>query len=189
MDQHKNDRSADVAILAGGCFWCLEAVFDDLRGVESVENGYIGGATPDPSYEAVCSGRTGHAEAVRIVFDTDVISFTDLLEVFFVIHDPTTLNRQGADVGTQYRSEIFATTPDQFRQAEDAIRELSASREHAQPVVTALSEAGQFYPAEPYHDDYFRKNPYEGYCRAVIGPKVAKFRKRFAERVKTTAAS
>jgi peptide-methionine (S)-S-oxide reductase len=175
----------ETAILAGGCFWCLEAVYDDLEGVRSVESGYTGGATPDPTYEAVCSGRTGHAEAVRIEFDPEVISYAGLLEVFFAIHDPTTLNRQGADVGTQYRSEIFATTPEQRATAERAVRELGASGEFRDPIVTAVSDAPAFYAAEPYHEDYFAKNPYEGYCRVVIGPKVAKFRKQFASRVKT----
>jgi peptide-methionine (S)-S-oxide reductase len=189
MPEHNGTqtRATEVAILAGGCFWCLEAVFDELAGVESVQSGYIGGRTANPSYEAVCGGQTGHAEAVRIVFDPATVSFADLLEVFFAIHDPTTLNRQGADIGTQYRSEIFATTPEQRRAAEDAVRALGASGEFPQPVVTAISDAGEFYPAEAYHDDYFRKNPYQGYCQAVIGPKVAKFRRHFAQRVKTPA--
>ncbi|HYM15316.1 MAG TPA: peptide-methionine (S)-S-oxide reductase MsrA [Dehalococcoidia bacterium] len=177
----------DVAILAGGCFWCLDAVFRDLDGVESVESGYIGGATAHPSYEAVCSGTTGHAEAVRVRFRPSVISYEDLLDVFFAIHDPTTLNRQGADIGTQYRSEIFATTPEQRTAAHAAIARLAAAGEFPQPIVTAVSDAGTFYVAEPYHDDYFRKNPGSGYCQAVIGPKVAKFRKRFRERLNEQA--
>jgi len=179
----------ETAILAGGCFWCLEAVYDDLEGVQAVKSGYIGGAVPNPSYEAVCSGRTGHAEAVRIEFDPRVVSYADLLEVFFAIHDPTTLNRQGADVGTQYRSEIFATTPEQRRVAEDMIARLEAERAFRDPIVTRVSDAGEFYEAEPYHDDYFAKNPWQGYCQAVIGPKVAKFRKQFASRVKAGARS
>jgi peptide-methionine (S)-S-oxide reductase len=182
-------EASETAILAGGCFWCLEAVFDDLEGVRSVQSGYIGGAMPDPTYEAVCSGRTGHAEAVRIEFAPSVISYADLLEVFFAIHDPTTLNRQGADVGTQYRSEIFATTPGQRETAERVVRELGASGQFRDPIVTAVSDATQFYAAEPVHDDYFAKNPYEGYCQVVIGPKVAKFRKQFASRVKGGASS
>ena len=181
--------SRETAILAGGCFWCLEAVYDDLQGVTDVQSGYIGGAAPNPSYEAVCSGRTGHAEAVRIEFDPSVITFADLLEVFFAIHDPTTLNRQGADVGTQYRSEIFATTPEQRRTAEEWLARLTSERAFRDPIVTAISDAGEFYAAEPYHDEYFAKNPWQGYCQAVIGPKVAKFRKQFADRVKAPARS
>ena len=177
-------RETEAAILAGGCFWCLEAVYDDLEGVRAVQNGYIGGTMPDPSYEAVCSGRTGHAEAVRIEFDPAVVSFADLLEVFFAIHDPTTLNRQGADIGTQYRSEIFAMSPEQRRIAEETIARLTAERAFADPIVTAVSDAGTFYPAEPYHEDYFANNPWTGYCQAVVGPKVAKFRKQFAGRLK-----
>jgi peptide-methionine (S)-S-oxide reductase len=174
----------EVAILAGGCFWCLDAVCRDLVGVDSVECGYIGGAIPHPSYEAVCTGTTGHAEAVRIRFRPAVIRYEDLLEVFFAIHDPTTLNRQGADVGTQYRSEIFATTAGQRTSAVDAIERLGKSGEHDRPIVTAVSDAGVFFEAEDYHEDYFRNNPYSGYCRAVIGPKVAKFRKHFAGKLK-----
>ena len=180
MNDHADTQAdqTETAILAGGCFWCLEAVFDDLEGVQSVKSGYIGGAVPNPTYEAVCSGATGHAEAVRVVFDPAVISYADLLEVFFAIHDPTTLNRQGADVGTQYRSEIFATTPEQRETAERVVRELGASGAFPQPIVTAISDAGPYYEAETYHDDYFVKNPYAGYCQVVIGPKVAKFRKQ-----------
>jgi len=181
------DSATEVAILAGGCFWCLEAVFDDLEGVRDVQSGYIGGATIDPTYEEVCSGETGHAEAVRIEFDPAAISFSDLLEVFFAIHDPTTLNRQGADVGTQYRSEIFAMSPEQRATAERVIRELDASGQFRDPIVTNVSDAGAFYAAEPYHDEYFKNNPYTGYCQAVVGPKVAKFRKQFASRVKAAS--
>jgi len=177
--------STEIAILAGGCFWCLEAVYDELAGVRGVKSGYIGGEVANPSYEQVCSGETGHAEAVRIEFDPDVISYADLLEVFFAIHDPTTLNRQGADVGTQYRSEIFATTPEQRRIAEETIARLEAGGAFGRPIVTRVSDAGEFWPAESYHDDYFVKNPWSGYCQAVIGPKVAKFRKQFSGRVKS----
>jgi peptide-methionine (S)-S-oxide reductase len=179
--------ASETAILAGGCFWCLEAVYDDLQGVTDVQSGYIGGSVANPSYEAVCSGRTGHAEAVRIEFDPSVVSYADLLEVFFAIHDPTTLNRQGADVGTQYRSEIFVTTPAQRETAERVVREKAG--DFPQPIVTAISDAPEFYAAEPYHDDYFAKNPWQGYCQAVVGPKVAKFRKQFADRVKTPAGA
>jgi peptide-methionine (S)-S-oxide reductase len=178
----------EVAILAGGCFWCLEAVYDELAGVESVENGYIGGHVANPTYEAVCAEVTGHAEAVRIRFDPAVVSFGELLEVFFAIHDPTTLNRQGADIGTQYRSEVFATTPEQRRAAEEAIRRLEAEGAFGRPIVTAVSDAGEFYPAGAYHEDYFVNNPWSGYCQAVVGPKVAKFRKEFAERRKQAGA-
>jgi len=181
---HEPSSSNEIAILAGGCFWCLEAVYDELAGVRAVKSGYIGGHVPNPSYEHVCSGETGHAEAVRVEFDPAVISYADLLEVFFAIHDPTTLNRQGADVGTQYRSEIFATTPEQRRIAEETIARLSASGAFGRPIVTNVSDAGEFWPAESYHDDYFVKNPWSGYCQAVIGPKVAKFRKQFSGRVK-----
>ena len=179
------DTTTETAILAGGCFWCLEAVYDELEGVSSVQNGYIGGAVENPSYEAVCGGQTGHAEAVRIEFDPSVITFADLLDVFFAIHDPTTLNRQGADVGTQYRSEIFAMSPEQTQTAREAIADLEVRHAYPQPIVTAVSDAGVFYPAEPYHEDYFRNNPWSGYCQAVVGPKVAKFRKQFASRTKT----
>lgn len=181
------DSTTETAILAGGCFWCLEAVYDELDGVIGVENGYIGGDVENPSYEAVCTGRTGHAEAVRIEYDPAVISFSDLLEVFFAIHDPTTLNRQGADVGTQYRSEIFALSPEQTRIVRETIADLEMRHAFPQPIITAVSDAGVFYPAEAYHDDYFVKNPWSGYCQAVIGPKVAKFRKQFAARTKANA--
>jgi peptide-methionine (S)-S-oxide reductase len=178
------DTTHETAILAGGCFWCLEAVYDGLEGVAEVQSGYIGGSVDNPSYEAVCSGRTGHAEAVKVTFDPAVLSFSDLLDVFFVIHDPTTLNRQGADVGTQYRSEIFATSPEQRAAAEEKVRGLTAEKAFDSPIVTAISDAGTFYAAEPYHDDYFARNPNQPYCQAVVGPKVAKFRKHFADRVK-----
>jgi peptide-methionine (S)-S-oxide reductase len=181
--------TTETAILAGGCFWCLEAVYDGLEGVAEVQSGYIGGTVDNPSYEAVCSGRTGHAEATRITFDPTVITFADLLDVFFVIHDPTTLNRQGADIGTQYRSEIFATSPDQRRIAEEKIAALTADKAFSDPIVTAVSDAGTFYAAEPYHDDYFARNPNQPYCQAVVGPKVAKFRKKFAGRLKQPVAN
>ena len=188
MNDSANQPRTEVAILAGGCFWCLDAVFRDLDGVESVQSGYTGGTVADPTYEAVCSGRTGHAEAVRVRFRADVISYEDLLDVFFAIHDPTTLNRQGADVGTQYRSEIFTTTPEQAMIAREMIDRLGKPGEFAAPIVTAVSDAEVFYGAEDYHEDYFRRNPNSGYCRAVIGPKVAKFRKLFSERLKEAAA-
>ncbi len=172
------------ATLAGGCFWCLEAVFDDLRGVYSVESGYSGGTTENPSYKAVCTGLTGHAEVVRIEFDPQEISFEDLLRVFFSIHDPTTLNRQGADVGTQYRSAIFYHDESQKQTAEAIIRELEAAQIYPDPIVTEVSPLVNYYPAEDYHQEYFANNPGQPYCAAVVAPKVAKFRKKFVERLK-----
>jgi peptide-methionine (S)-S-oxide reductase len=174
----------DVATLAGGCFWCLEAAFAELKGVEGVRSGYAGGQVPNPSYEHVCSGTTGHAEVVQIQFDPQVVSFDDLLHVFFTIHDPTTPNCQGADVGTQYRSAIFYHTPEQKAAAERVIAELEAEQLWDAPVVTELKPLDTFYPAEEYHRDYYRRNPNQGYCRAVIAPKVAKVRKLYFDRLK-----
>ncbi|HSD60898.1 MAG TPA: peptide-methionine (S)-S-oxide reductase MsrA [Burkholderiales bacterium] len=174
-----------VATLAGGCFWCLEAVFVRLRGVESVESGYIGGAVPDPSYAAVCSGATGHAEAVRITFDPERISFRELLEVFFTIHDPTTRDRQGNDVGTQYRSAIFYHTPEQQREAGEVIARLGAAGLWSRPIVTEVVPAGPFYVAEAYHQEYFERNPGQPYCMAVVAPKVAKARRHFLDKLKS----
>ena len=174
----------EVATLAGGCFWCLEAVYDQMKGVRSVESGYTGGQIDAPTYDAVCGGRTGHAEAVRIAFDPTVISYRDILDVFFGIHDPTTLNRQGNDVGTQYRSAIFYHSPDQKRIAEEAIASLTRDHVYAHPIVTELVPAGKWYEAEPYHQEYFTRNPFQGYCTAVVAPKVAKFRKQFISRLK-----
>ena len=174
----------DRATLAGGCFWCLEAVFDGLRGVESVESGYAGGQRPDPTYEQVCAGTTGHAEVVQVEYDPDVISYRDLLNVFFSIHDPTTLNRQGADVGTQYRSAIFYDSTEQKATAEDLIRELEGQRLWDDPIITEVTELETFYPAEDYHRDYFAGNPGQAYCNVVIAPKVAKFRQQYAEKLK-----
>jgi peptide-methionine (S)-S-oxide reductase len=173
-----------VATLAGGCFWCLEAVFEQLRGVERVESGYSGGTVPQPSYEQVCSGRTGHAEVVQVTFDPAVVTFREILDVFFATHDPTTLNRQGADVGTQYRSTIFYHSPQQKQAAEQRIRELNAEGIWDRPIVTEVVPLQAFYPAEQYHQEYYRNNPGQGYCRAVISPKVAKFRKQFADKLK-----
>ncbi len=174
----------EKATLAGGCFWCLEAVYDRMKGVESVESGYIGGKHPNPTYEAVCTGRTGHAEAVQITFDPNVVSYRELLEVFFAIHDPTTLNRQGHDVGSQYRSAIFYHSPDQKAVAEDVIASLTKEKVFDDPIVTEVVPAATFYVAEDYHQEYFAKNPTQGYCVAVVNPKVAKFRKLFAEKLK-----
>jgi peptide-methionine (S)-S-oxide reductase len=174
----------EVATLAGGCFWCLEAVFDELKGVESVESGYSGGHVPNPSYAQVCDDNTGHAEVVRVTFDPQVISYHDLLKVFFTIHDPTTLNRQGNDVGTQYRSAIFYHSPEQKATAEQVIQELTEAHLWDHPIVTELTPFKQFYMAEDYHQEYFKNNPFQGYCRAIIAPKVAKFRQKFVEQLK-----
>ena len=175
----------EIATLAGGCFWCLEAVYDQTKGVLSVESGYMGGKNPDPTYEQVCSGRTGHAEVVRITFDPAVISFRELLEMFFVIHDPTTLNRQGNDAGTQYRSAIFYHTPEQKKTAEEVIAAFTNDKVYGSPIVTEVAPATDFYVAEDYHQEYFSRNPLQGYCTYVVGPKVAKFRKQFAARLKS----
>ena len=175
----------EIATLAGGCFWCLEAVFDQLKGVKSVESGYMGGKTPDPNYEQVCSGTSGHAEVVRVTFDPDELEYRDLLTVFFTIHDPTTLNRQGNDVGTQYRSAIFHHSDEQKRVAEEVIASLGKAGIFRDPIVTEVSPASRFHLAEDYHQEYFQRvgggNPY---CSYVIEPKVAKFRKLFVERLK-----
>lgn len=174
----------EVATLAGGCFWCLEAVYDQMKGVGSVESGYTGGHTERPTYQAVCEGRTGHAEAVRITFDPSVVTYREILEVFFVIHDPTTLNRQGHDVGTQYRSAIFYHDAEQKHIAEEVIGSLTREQIYPEPIVTELVAAPAWYDAEPYHQEYFARNPFQGYCTAVVSPKVAKFRKQFAGKLK-----
>ncbi|HEV2148567.1 MAG TPA: peptide-methionine (S)-S-oxide reductase MsrA [Longimicrobiaceae bacterium] len=179
-----SEKQREVATLAGGCFWCLEAVYDDLRGVEDVVSGYTGGGVPNPSYEAVCSGTTGHAEVVRVTFDPDVVSFREILEVFFGIHDPTTLNRQGNDVGTQYRSAVFYHSPEQKAVAEGVIAELEREGVWDAPIVTQLAPVAEFYPAEAYHQEYFRRNPFQPYCQVVVAPKVSKFRKQHLERLK-----
>lgn len=171
----------EIATLGGGCFWCLEAVFDEVAGVTDVVSGYAGGRVPDPSYEAVCSGSTGHAEVVRVEFDPAVISFRELLEIFFAIHDPTTLNRQGADVGTQYRSAIFYHSEQQRDAAVAFIEECHRSGLWRDPIVTELCPAPAFYAAEDYHQNYFVNHPNQGYCSFVVAPKVGKFRKRFAQ--------
>ena len=174
----------ETATLAGGCFWCLEAVYDQLRGVEDVVSGYSGGRRPNPTYEQVCTGATGHAEVVQVTFDPEVLSYRDLLGVFFAIHDPTTLNRQGADEGTQYRSAIFYHSPEQKAMAEEVIAELNAAGLWMRQIVTQVTAFEAFYPAEDYHQEYFARNPNQGYCQAVVAPKVAKFRKQFFERLK-----
>ncbi|MCS6841398.1 MAG: peptide-methionine (S)-S-oxide reductase MsrA [Roseiflexus sp.] len=174
----------DLATLGGGCFWCLEAVYDEIEGVISVESGYAGGHKPNPTYEEVCTGRTGHAEVVQITFDPQVITFRDLLDIFFSIHDPTTPNRQGADVGPQYRSIILYHNDEQRRIAEETIAELNAAKIWNAPIVTEVKPFTEFWRAEEYHQKYFAKNPYQGYCMAVVAPKVMKARKQFANRLK-----
>jgi peptide-methionine (S)-S-oxide reductase len=178
------DAGREIATLAGGCFWCLEAVFDDLRGVESVESGYMGGKTANPSYEDVCSGETGHAEVVQLTFDPKQVSFKEILEVFFVIHDPTTLDRQGNDSGTQYRSAIFHHSSEQKAAAEQVIANIGAAKIYEDPIVTEVVPASKFYVAEDYHQEYFRRNPAQPYCAFVVRPKVAKFRKDYLEKLK-----
>ncbi len=173
-----------VATLAGGCFWCLEAVFEQMRGIEKVVSGYIAGAMPNPTYEMVCTGNTGHAEAVQITFDPNVVSYGELLAVFFSIHDPTTLNRQGNDKGTQYRSAIYYHDNEQHKQALEFFDELKKQEVFASPVVTELVAATEFFPAEEYHQHYFERNPYQGYCQFVVAPKVAKFREYFSAKLK-----
>jgi peptide-methionine (S)-S-oxide reductase len=176
---------SETATLAGGCFWCLEAVYDQLKGVESVESGYMGGQSANPSYEQVCSGSTGHAEVVQVRFDPAIVSYADLLAVFFTIHDPTTANRQGNDVGTQYRSAIFYHSPEQKKTAEETIARLGREKIFAKPIVTQVAAAAPFYKAEDYHQEYYARvggaNPY---CSYVIEPKVAKFRKHYMDRLK-----
>jgi peptide-methionine (S)-S-oxide reductase len=190
MDQKPNENprsnGLEVATLAGGCFWCLEAVYDELKGVVDVVSGYSGGGTPNPSYRLVCSGTTGHAEVVQVTFDPQQASFQEILQVFFTIHDPTTLNRQGADVGTQYRSAIFYHSPEQKETAEAVIRELEAQHIWKDPFVTEVIPFENFYPAEDYHQEYFQNNPNQPYCQFVVAPKVAKFRKLYLEQLKNS---
>ncbi len=172
-------------VLGGGCFWCTEAVFVQVRGVLDVESGYCNGQLSNPSYEDVCTGTTGHNEVVKLVFDSSQISTRELLEIFFLIHDPTTLNRQGADVGTQYRSGIYTTAPEQAQVANDLVAEMTAANVYGRPIVTEVVPLSNYWAAEPYHQDYFARNPTQGYCMAVAAPKVAKFRKTFARLQKT----
>ena len=177
----------ETATLAGGCFWCLEAVYQLLEGVNDVKSGYTGGHAENPSYQQVCTGRTGHAEVVRVSFNPDVVSFEDLLDVFFTIHDPTTLNRQGADAGTQYRSAIFHESEAQKEAAGQKIAEITAAGIWPNPIVTEVAPLEMFYPAEAYHDDYLNRNPTQPYCQAVVAPKVAKFRRQHLQRLKRGA--
>lgn len=177
----------ETATLAGGCFWCLEAVYELLRGVEKITSGYTGGHRPDPDYYQVCTGATGHAEVIQLEFDPDQISYQDILDIFFTIHDPTTLNRQGPDVGTQYRSAIFCHSPEQKEIAEATIREIAEEGPWDAPIVTEVVPLDVFYPAEEYHQQYYRNNPAQGYCQAIIAPKVAKARSVFIDRLKREA--
>jgi peptide-methionine (S)-S-oxide reductase len=178
------NKSQEITTLGGGCFWCLEAVFSELRGVEDVVSGYSGGSVPDPSYQQICTGATGHAEVVQITFDPDIISFKELIEIFLTIHDPTTLNRQGADVGTQYRSVILYHIKEQEKVAREVIKEFKVSKIWKSPIVTELIPFKVFYPAEEYHQEYFKQNPDQMYCSVVISPKLAKFRKRYITMLK-----
>ncbi len=179
-----NTGAREIATLGGGCFWCLEAVFDGMTGVESVESGYSGGHVDNPTYEDICGGDTGHAEVVRVTFDPAVATYRDILNVFFTIHDPTTLNFQGNDFGTQYRSVIYFHTSEQKAAAEATIRDLTAAQIFDHPIVTEVTPAPLFYMAEQYHQEYFERNPRQPYCQAVVSPKVAKFRQKFASRLK-----
>ncbi|HPU53054.1 MAG TPA: peptide-methionine (S)-S-oxide reductase MsrA [Burkholderiaceae bacterium] len=174
----------EVAVLGGGCFWCLEAVYLDVEGVQAVESGYAGGAVVNPTYEQVCGGETGHAEVVKVTFDADTISYREILGIFFGIHDPTTLNRQGADIGTQYRSVIFHVDDTQRAQAQAMIDELARGDIFDRPIVTQVLPMPDYYPAEAYHQRYFEQHPYQGYCMGVVAPKVAKFRKQFASKLR-----
>jgi peptide-methionine (S)-S-oxide reductase len=178
IEDSENTKS-QTAILGGGCFWCLEAVFTQLKGVKKVESGYSGGSKPKPDYKEVCSGNTGHAEVLKIEFDPDKISYELLLRIFFAVHDPTTLNRQGNDRGTQYRSIILYTSPQQEQIIQNVIRDLETSKIYPDPFVTEIKPLTEFYKAEDYHQEYFVNNPYQPYCQAIISPKVAKFRKNF----------
>ena len=180
----ESSPTSDTIVLGGGCFWCTEAVFDKVRGVLDLESGYSNGETANPSYEQVCTGRTGHNEVVKVVFDPAQISLREILEIFFVVHDPTTPNRQGNDVGTQYRSGIYYADEAQRRVAEEVIAEMAADRQFTAPIVTEVKPLANYSAAEPYHQDYFLNNPNQGYCAFVVGPKVEKFRKTFAARVK-----
>jgi peptide-methionine (S)-S-oxide reductase len=184
MMENNGSSRTEVATLGGGCFWCLEAVYQELRGVEKVESGYSGGDVPNPTYRQVCSETTGHAEVVQVTFDPNEVSYRDILEVYFTIHDPTTLNRQGADVGTQYRSVIFYHTDEQKRVAEEVISDLEKDEIWNNPIVTEVTPFDEFYVAEDYHQNYFRNNGYQPYCQVIIAPKVAKFRTQHLERLK-----
>ena len=185
MTDKDNSQANEIATLGGGCFWCVEAVFQELEGVRFVESGYSGGEKPNPTYQEVCSEVTGHAEVVQVHFDSNTITFREILEAFFATHDPTTLNRQGGDIGTQYRSAIFFGSTQQREIAEELIAELNSRQIFDSPIVTEVTELDTFYSAENYHQDYFRQKPSQGYCQAVISPKMSKFRSMFVGRLKT----
>ena len=184
LEGMSQSNNKEVAILGAGCFWCVEAVFEELQGVESVESGYTGGTVNDPTYKQICTGNTGHAEVARITFNPKVLTFKEVLEVFWKTHDPTTLNRQGADVGTQYRSAVFYLSESQKEEAEHYKKRLNESGAYSAPIITEITKAGKYYPAENYHQDYFLQNPDQGYCRYVIQPKLEKFRAAFADKLK-----
>jgi peptide-methionine (S)-S-oxide reductase len=177
----------ETATLAAGCFWCVEAVFDDLKGVEDVMSGYSNGQTLNPTYQQVCGGDTGHAEVIQLKFDPEIISYRDILKVFFAVHDPTTMNRQGGDIGTQYRSAIFFHSPEQEKTAHEVIDELNAEQIWDAPIVTEVAPISNYFPAENYHQEYFANNPNQPYCMAVVAPKLAKFRQKFLDKLKKSA--
>jgi peptide-methionine (S)-S-oxide reductase len=177
-------KNVEMATFGGGCFWCTEAVFDEVVGVTDVVSGYTGGQTVRPTYDDICTGTTGHAEVIRVAFDGEIISFAELLEIFFATHDPTTLNRQGADRGTQYRSAIFVHSPEQRAIAEQTIAKLNAEKIWDAPIVTEITDAPVFYPAEDYHQEFFKRNPNQGYCMAVVSPKLSKFRQKFLSKLR-----
>ncbi len=184
IKQGQGPETLEVATLGGGCFWCLEPIYDELSGVKDVVSGYSGGTVANPSYEEVCTGRTGHAEVIQVTYDPQVISFKEILQIFFTMHDPTTLNRQGADVGPQYRSAVFYHNPEQKTITDEVIREIDSARIWKGPIVTEVSPLGVFYPAEDYHQEYYQRNPRQSYCQIVIAPKVAKFRKQYTDKLK-----
>ena len=184
MDNERANRRTETATLGGGCFWCVEAVYQDLQGVERVVSGSAGGDAPSPTYQQVCSGSTGHAEVVQVTYDPDVLSYRDVLGIFFTVHDPTTKDRQGADVGTQYRSIVLTHDDEQARAAREVIAEVEGEGVWDAPLVTQVEPLETFYPAEAYHQNFYKNNPGQGYCRAVIAPKVAKFRQRYAEQLR-----
>jgi peptide-methionine (S)-S-oxide reductase len=185
VDDFKQEtESLEVATLGGGCFWCLEPIYDELKGVTDVVSGYSGGTVANPSYEEICTGRTGHAEVIQVTFDPKVVSFREVLQLFFTFHDPTTLNRQGADVGTQYRSVVFYHNTEQKSITEEVMREIEGAKIWKGPIVTEVTPLGVFYPAEEYHQEYFHRNPRQSYCQVVIAPKVAKFRKQYTDKLK-----
>ena len=177
-------KQLETITLGAGCFWCVEAVFDDLQGVDDVVSGYMGGRSADPNYEEICTGQSGHAEVIQVKFDAATISLREVLEVFFAVHNPTTLNRQGNDVGTQYRSAIFYHTPEQKQIAEQVIQSVGGGKVWDDPIVTEVVPAATFYPAEEYHQEFFKRNPHQGYCMAVVSPKLSKFRENFSSRLK-----